>query len=336
MAFMVGFEHGVAYYNEQNGAAVQLLGWQTDPGNPIGGAGVFTGSFTEPNVAAPITTELFDQGCDIIFPVAGALAVTTAQLADEAGRTVIGVDADQTRTEPDLAGVYLTSVVKRIDVTVFEAIKAIHEGTFEGGENLIGTLENGGVGLAPFHEFEAEVPQQLKDDLAAIEQGLIAGTVSTGWPIFRDSAALRLTEEALRNTSYPVEYTAGGTAPLGEGVYEEEAAPGSASVVRIQLSDSIAFGDLDGDGVQDAAVVLISETGGSGTFYDLVAVLDRNGQPFPVAMTNLGDRIELNGLSIEAGEIVVDMVTQGPNDAMANPTQAETRRYRIQVTLEQL
>jgi len=336
LGFLVGFEGGVNYYNEQNDAEVELLGWATDPSSVVAGEGIFAETYTDPDIGADIATDLFDQGCDIIFPVAGATGLGADQVAQERGLISIGVDADQTRTEPDLADVYLTSVMKQIDVTVFEAIKLVHEGAFPGGENYIGTLENDGVGLAPFHSFEDAVPQTLKDDLAEIEQGLIDGSIFTGWPIYKIPNVLRLTPEMLANLSYPSQYTADGVAPLTDGQYEEAAAPGSATKTSIQLSDMLAFGDLDADGVDDAAVVLISDPGGSGRFYDLVAVLDRNGNAFPVASAFLGDRIEISAVTIEDGQIVVDMLDRGPDEAMADePTQPVTRIFGIKVVLEE-
>jgi basic membrane protein A len=336
LAFLIGFEGGIKYYNEQNDADVALLGWETDPSSVVAGEGIFAETYTDPEAGAEIAADLFDQGCDIIFPVAGATGLGAAQVAQEQGLTAIGVDADQTRTESGLTDVYLTSVMKQIDVTVFEAIRLMHEGAFPGGENYIGTLENDGVGLAPFHSFEDAVPQELRDDLAEIEQGLIDGSIFTGWPIYKIPNVLRLTPQMLANLSYPVEYTADGTAPLTDGAYEEAAAPGSAAVTTVELSDMLAFGDLDADAVDDAAVVLISDPGGSGRFYDLVAVLDRNGNAFPVATTFLGDRIEINSVTIEDGQIVVDMLDRGPGDAMADePTQPMTRVFGIKVVLEE-
>ena len=225
---------------------------------------------------------------------------------------------------------------KNIDQTVFAAIQLIQDGTFEGGKNFIGTLENSGVGLAPFHAYEDQIPQQLKDDLVAIEAGIIDGAISTGWPIASPmSVGSRLNRSELQNASYPSDWTADGTAPLVDGEYREQAAPGSATETVVQLSDMVALGDLDGDGRADAAVVLISQPGGSGTFFDLVAVLDKQGEAVPVASEFLGDRIELKSLRIEDGEIVVDMVTQGPDDPLCCPTQEETRRYSIRYSLEE-
>lgn len=144
-------------------------------------------------------------------------------------------------------------------------------------------------------------------------------------------AQLSLAE--LRNATYPLEYPADGTAELAGGVYREPAAPNSALEISVQFGEPVAFGDLDGDGLEDAAVVLVSNTGGSGVFFDLFAVLNRNGRPVPAASTLLGDRIELQALAIENGAILVDMISQGPDDPLCCPTQDVTRRYSLLYSL---
>jgi basic membrane protein A len=64
-----------------------------------------------------------------------------------------------------------------MDVTTKGAIQQVLDGTFEGGL-IVGTLENGGVGLAPFHDMDASVPQELKDQIETIKAGIIDGSVS--------------------------------------------------------------------------------------------------------------------------------------------------------------
>lgn len=182
-SFMVGFEHGINYYNEQKGTDVQLLGWETDPAVEGGGEGAFTGNFESLDDGRSFAENFFDEGCDIIFPVAGPVGLGSAAAAQDRGFMVIGVDADLTQTAPDYKEVYLTSVLKKIDVAVFEAVKLMDTGQFEGGTNYVSTLENGGVGLAPFYDYEDDVPAELQTELADIEAGIIAGEVSTGWPV---------------------------------------------------------------------------------------------------------------------------------------------------------
>ena len=61
-------------------------------------------------------------------------------------------------------------------------------------------------------------------------------------------AVSNLIEQALINAEYPIELSSTGKAQLEDGVFEEQAAPGSASLIRVSLSESVAVGDLSGDG----------------------------------------------------------------------------------------
>ncbi len=177
-AFMIGFENGVNYYNGQNGTDVQVLGWKTNTASETGGEGFFRGNFESLDDGRSFAENFFDEGCDIILPVAGPAGVGSAAAAQERGLAVIGVDADFYQTVPEFREVYLTSVLKKIDVVVAEAIRRMDSGEFEGGTNFIGTTANGGVGLAPFHDWDDRVPQELRDQLAAIEADLIDGSIS--------------------------------------------------------------------------------------------------------------------------------------------------------------
>ena len=195
--FMVGFEHGVAYYNAQKGADVQVQGWKTDAAAEGGGDGSFTGNFESLDDGRSFAENFFDEGCDIIFPVAGPVGLGSAAAAQDRGFMVIGVDADLTQTNPDAAEVYLTSVLKKIDVAVATAVTRMEDGSFEGGSNYISTLENDGVGLAPFYDFDGDVPQEMKDELEVIRQGIIDGSISTGWPVAAEEEAMAEGEEAM-------------------------------------------------------------------------------------------------------------------------------------------
>jgi len=183
VAFMVAYEQGVKYYNEKHGTDVQVLGWKTDAASEGGGDGSFTGNFESLDDGRSFAENFFDEGCDIIFPVAGPVGLGSAAAAQDRGFGVIGVDADLTQTNPDAAEVYITSVLKKIDNAVYEAAKRMFDGTFEGGTNYISTLENDGVGLAPYHDWEDRVPAELTAELEEIKAGIIDGSISTGWPV---------------------------------------------------------------------------------------------------------------------------------------------------------
>ena len=138
-----------------------------------------------------------------------------------------------------------------------------------------------------------------------------------------------LTLDALKNAEYTIEGPASGKAKLVNGTFKEPI-PRSTASVTVAMSDVTAVGDLNADGAQDAAVILIANTGGSGNFYYLFGVLNDKGTPKPSAPEFLGDRIKLKALAIQGSEVVVDFMTQGPKDAMVNPTLPVTRKYKPQ------
>jgi Tol biopolymer transport system component len=138
-----------------------------------------------------------------------------------------------------------------------------------------------------------------------------------------------LSIESLRNAEYQTELTKSGKAKLTDGTYSEPAAPGAASLVTVQLGERIMLADLNGDGSVDAVVTLIVQSGGSGTFQFLAAVLNDNGSPKHIASVSLGDRIQVQELSFQAGEIQVKMLAHGAKDAVCCPTLAVTRRYKL-------
>ncbi len=168
--FMVGFEQGVEYYNEQNGTDVEVLG--TD---------LFVGNFESTDDGRRVGEDLIAEGADIIMPVAGPVGLgTAAAVQANPGTMLIGVDTDWYISAPEYGDVVLTSVEKKMDVAVKTAIERAMEGTFS-GETYVGTLENDGVGIAPLHEFEDEVSDEMKAELDEVRSGLIAGEIDTGW-----------------------------------------------------------------------------------------------------------------------------------------------------------
>lgn len=172
--FMDGFAVGVAYYNQQKGTGVTVLGW-----DPATREGLFTNNFESLDDGRAFAQNLLDEGADIVLPVAGPVGLGSAALADEIGTDklmIIGVDADLYLTDPDKKQVYLTSIMKRMDSTVMDVIRMAQEGTFKGGV-LEGTLASGGVDIAPFHDFEDAVPAELKAELDAIRAGIIDGSI---------------------------------------------------------------------------------------------------------------------------------------------------------------
>jgi basic membrane protein A and related proteins len=173
--FMDGLVRGVDYYNKQKGKSVKVLGW-----DPVKKEGLFTNNFDSLDDGKTFAKNLNDEGADIVMPVAGPVGQGSAALAAELGPDklkIIGVDTDQYGTDPEHKGVFLTSILKRMDSTVVEAIKQAKDGTFKGGV-IVGTLKSGGVGLAPLHDLDSAVPAELKSELEAISKGIMDGSIS--------------------------------------------------------------------------------------------------------------------------------------------------------------
>jgi hypothetical protein len=143
--------------------------------------------------------------------------------------------------------------------------------------------------------------------------------------------AAPLTLEQLRNTEYPSQWPASGLARLKNGVYLEPAAPGSVAEIAVRATSLHAFGDLDGDGATDAVIVLESDPGGSGVFFDLAAALNRGGQPLPLAAVALGDRVQVRSVTIaDDGSVQVTLRKHGPNDPLCCPTLDVVLHYRLE------
>jgi hypothetical protein len=137
-----------------------------------------------------------------------------------------------------------------------------------------------------------------------------------------------LTYTALENAAYPTEVVRGGTVQLKDGVFSE-AIPNSSASISVRMIDARAEGDLDADKAPDAAVVLAANTGGSGTFYDLVAVLNKDGVAQPAARISLGDRVVVQSLAITGGRIVAKLRVHGPSDPLCCPTLDVTKAYAL-------
>ena len=167
--FMDGFLAGVNYYNEQKGTSVEVLGWD-------GAEGLFINNFESAEDGKKASGSLADEGADILLPVAGPAGLGAAAVAKERNLIVIGVDADWYNTAPEYQDYELTSIMKNMDVLVKQAIKNVQDGKFEGGV-IVGTLENGGVGLAPFHNFEDKVPGDVKQEIEALGADIASGKI---------------------------------------------------------------------------------------------------------------------------------------------------------------
>jgi basic membrane protein A len=130
-------------------------------------------AFHDPVKGKSLALSQFDRGADIIFQAAGSTGNGVIDAAQERGLFAIGVDANQNYMAP---GHVLTSMLKRVDVSVFEIIKDVVGGRFEGGIHVYG-LEIDGVGYA-LDEYNADlIPQEVLDRVEAVKADIVAGKI---------------------------------------------------------------------------------------------------------------------------------------------------------------
>jgi basic membrane protein A len=172
--FMDGFAEGVRYYNKQKSKNVQVLGW-----DDAKQTGLFTGDFEDKAKGQNTAQNLITQGADIIFPVAGPAGLGGLQAAKASNGKVnaIWVDTDGCESAAEYCSVLVTSVKKGMDVAVKDAIVSVVDNKFDNSQ-FIGTLENGGTSLAPFHEFDSKVPAELKSELEQIKNDIVSGKIT--------------------------------------------------------------------------------------------------------------------------------------------------------------
>src|SRR5436190_1713882 len=126
-------------------------------------AGVTPEAFRNPGKGKELALSQYQQGIDVIYHAAGSTGLGVFEAARQTGKLAIGVDADQYQEAP---GHILTSMVKGVDVAVFEATRWVKDGTFKGGVYQLG-LKEGGVGYVFDEHNQALIPAPVR---ARVEQ----------------------------------------------------------------------------------------------------------------------------------------------------------------------
>ncbi|MGD0174397.1 MAG: Gmad2 immunoglobulin-like domain-containing protein [Anaerolineales bacterium] len=158
---------------------------------------------------------------------------------------------------------------------------------------------------------EAIPPPQLTQTAAA----LIPSSTSPPATIMIPAVPL-LTADMLRNGTYKLPQL-GETVTLTDGKFDR--ATSNENLLHVALLDPIAFGDLNGDGAVDAAVILSENEGGPGFLISVVAMLDVGGAPVQSADRFIEDRAQINAMTVQNGRIVFDAILHGVGDSMCCP-----------------
>jgi basic membrane protein A len=165
VAFKEGYEAGVKY---------------TNPGAKVistyhpGGLDV---AFTDPAFGANTAKQALDQGADVVFGAGGSTGNgALAEVAKKGGEAFcIGVDTDQWETVPEAHPCLVTSAMKLITPGVSDLLKAAKGGSITAGNTF------GGAALAPYHDFESTIPDDVKAEIEELTPKVVSGEVPTGY-----------------------------------------------------------------------------------------------------------------------------------------------------------
>jgi basic membrane lipoprotein Med (substrate-binding protein (PBP1-ABC) superfamily) len=161
--FVVGYQTGARVYNPK-----------------INTLNVYIPAFNDPYTGKQEGDKQIREGADVIFGVGGNTGNGGLLAAHDLGLKAIGVDVDQYQTFPEVASALLTSAAKRMDVAAGAAVRKYAQGNLVGGRSL-STVANGGVGLAPYHDWEDKIPDACKAAVAGAVEGLAQNSISTGY-----------------------------------------------------------------------------------------------------------------------------------------------------------
>jgi basic membrane protein A len=172
--FMDGYYMGVQEYNNVHGTDVKVLGY--DPDNME--AATATGSWIDVDLGRQVTESFMDNGADIVLPVAGNVGTGSAAVMSERGfGYIFGVDQDWTLTNSQYTPQILGSVLKKMEVPVYNTIKTMVEGGEFVPGNFILEFENGGTEFV--FNSAVEVPAELKAEVEALQAKILSGELSS-------------------------------------------------------------------------------------------------------------------------------------------------------------
>lgn len=158
--FAKGYEEGAKYANPRAQVFVNFIGTND-------------AAWNDPSKGKELAKAQIERGADVVFQAAGNSGLGVFDAAEETGRLAIGVDANQNWVKP---GIILTSMIKRVDVSVYNVVKEMVEGRFTGGMHVFG-LENEGVGYALDDYNRSLIPQSVLDKVESAKREIIAGRI---------------------------------------------------------------------------------------------------------------------------------------------------------------
>ena len=167
--FETGFAAGVMSVNPEAGA---LLMPQGDA--PHGEFVTYAASFSDTTKGKEIALDMYNRGADIVYHAAGGVGLGLFDAAQETQNYAMGVDSDQALIVPDKADVILVSMMKRVEVAVYDAVKSYIDGTFEGGMDNLGLVEDA-VGLSETIHPDLKAKPEILDKVEEFRKKIVEG-----------------------------------------------------------------------------------------------------------------------------------------------------------------
>ena len=135
--------------------------------------GTTPAAWNDPTKGGELARSQFDRGADVVYAAAGGTGIGVYQAAKDAGKLAIGVDSNQNYIHP---GTMLTSMIKRVDVAVYESFRAAQDGTWQGGIQVLGLAEDG-VGWAVDEHNRSLVSDEMEAAVEQAREDIIAGAI---------------------------------------------------------------------------------------------------------------------------------------------------------------
>jgi basic membrane protein A len=171
--FMDGLVAGAHYYEKAMGTKTTVLGWDA-----VKKEGSFTGNFSSIDDGKTLSLGFLDENADVILGVGGPIGqgIFAAIQERSAAAVGLGVDVDWYVSVPQYKSLILTSILKKIDVSVLGAVERAFNGE-PAAPVFVSTLGNGGVGLGEFHDYDSQISADTKAAIAALQADIISGAV---------------------------------------------------------------------------------------------------------------------------------------------------------------
>jgi len=138
-------------------------------------------SSTDSTQGKETALKLIGNGCDVLFAIGGDAVNGALLAARENNLPAVGADVDQYNTYPEAQSALISSAMKNVDIAVYNYLKTVADGSVQAGIST-GTLQNGGVGLAPFHDWDSKIPVDLKAQIQEASDGIRDGSIKIDLP----------------------------------------------------------------------------------------------------------------------------------------------------------